>query len=219
MVEETIVTEASGMGDYIWLIIGGIALFFVIVGFIAEKSGLIKKTFGKEIKINNPVNPSIPVVPVVAPIPVMDNQVVEPVVEPISEVVMSDNSVPVVGVDNVAIDTPPVALDEMISVEQNMSSEQNEDVIFDDSIGNNDDFMLDGADKVVEEEINDSNLILNSVPEEQVVTTEEAPEVAQNNNDDVWGIDTEEKTEEVSAEVSAPDLDEVNNTEEDVWKF
>jgi len=217
MVEETIVTEASNIGDYIWLIIGGVALFFVIVGFIAEKSGLIKKTFGKEIKINNPMDSSIPIVPVVNPVPATDNQVIEPVVEPISEVpVVMDNNLPTEEVNNVVTDAPPVALDEIANVEQNVTLDESSDVIFDDSIGNNDDFMLDGADKIVEEEINDNNLVVN---DEQPSTEEEVPEVVQNNDGDVWGITTEEKTEETPVEVNAPDLDEVANTEEDVWKF
>lgn len=35
------------MSEYIWYIVGGISLFFIIIGFVADKSGLAKKTFSK----------------------------------------------------------------------------------------------------------------------------------------------------------------------------
>ena len=35
------------MDSYVWYIVGGIILFFIIVGFVADKSGLAKKTFSK----------------------------------------------------------------------------------------------------------------------------------------------------------------------------
>ena len=45
---EIIIATESNMGDYIWYIVGAVSLFFVLVGFIADKTGLIKKTFSKE---------------------------------------------------------------------------------------------------------------------------------------------------------------------------
>lgn len=39
--------EGFYIEDYIWLIVLGVFLLFVIIGFIADKTGLARKTFGK----------------------------------------------------------------------------------------------------------------------------------------------------------------------------
>lgn len=240
-----VVNETVNIGDYIWYIIGGIVLFFVLVGFIADKSGLIKKTFGKDSKSNNKVVPPVNTAPA-------NNQISEPVIELDQEAAINMDRILTEGDNDVSIDTPPVALNDIMNVEQDVSSDSAENIENDDSIINSDDFMLDGTDNVVADEMSDGDFMLDSENEEnnqedesqidnlaednsqeeqtediiednsqedqEEETTEESNQEEQNIEEDVWGFDDENKLEETADEVSAPDLEEVNS-EEDVWKF
>ena len=247
---EVIVTAESNIGDYIWYIVGGVSFFFVLVGFIADKTGLIKKTFSKEINkidrkpveessenlieentvVNNNDNDNV-----TEEINIVDDVVESPVTGDFSTSVM------------LPIEEQPVIInnqeDEFLmdidslneQANENLVSEEKEEVTFDESIGNNEDFMIDNDSNISDDILIDSteeNSILNEENDEQssleeqndvwnmeesefAVEQEGESEVGEQQENDESGVELQEENEQINL----PSIEEVEEGEEDVWKF
>ena len=247
--------------NMIGYIIGGIVLFFIAVGFIADKTGLIKKTFGKEVDSAKKKEEKIvaPVVPVVAPIlePSEDNTI-EQENEQIDDIdfgnISIDNDIQtdvelsdsLVSLDSIGdIDTEnnqisdvdfssDNANDFMVNEEQenvvdlnNDAADNVDDFMLNDSLENealfadlNDstsDFMLNDEENtssdLSEEEIIDNEIETNKeIVEDNEYAEENTEEAIENSNDSIV-IDSD------LDEIVLPDLEEIEDNEEDVWKF
>ena len=223
------------INDYIWYIVGGVALFFILIGFIADKSGLAKKTFSKDSTNKKKAMPE-------------QNSDVSVSTQSVPEsfVIPNDSDIPVAGLENneqsdFLIDSVPVednaVLDESVLNQEEVS---NEEVSLEpvDSFSSEEPIYLNNDDEVSEDspsfnledsysQINESGSENNDdsvwdLDSNEVVLDDENSPVAVENAEDDWGIDSSNDSDvSLSLEdVELPNLEDINsNTEEDVWKF
>lgn len=223
--------------NMIGYIIGVVVLFFIAVGFIADKTGLIKKTFGKEFNSSKKKEEKVvaPVIPVVEP-------TLEPIEDDTMEQEIDQNNDIDFGNININNDiTEDVELsDSLVSLENigDMDAENNEvsdatDMEF--SNENTDEFMLndnldekmlfdESSDNTNEFMLNDDEFVQSDLFEEnyeEVDAQDETndyeenfeDEVSKNNSNDSIVIDSDLE------EIELPELEEIEDNEEDVWKF
>lgn len=229
------------MNDYIWYIIIGVIILFIIIGFVADKTGLAKKTFSKSIiekKGNNKEKSETPIVDnyssVEPPItePVVGNDIESPSdlsgsMPLMNDTINSDNSElkisePIVEDNTIEEQTTP-------SGNNDIASTSNEWAI-DETNSNN-----DAADNIYLAEEKDFETNSNSVDLEKAYLESENAEVPEasadvNNNHPEEVVVDAPVTEQMPVENTAsddegdnmnlPELDNLNFKEdEDVWKF
>lgn len=227
----TTVSEFN-ISDYIWYIVGGIALFFIIVGFIADKSGLAKKTFskdsGNDMKKDSKTGN---VTPIVVPVEnsdmissvndeillVEDGEIQEPVmatdfVEEVSpsqieEVVMENNDI---------VEEQPVIMEE--SVEETTEEAVDDFTSTEEPIYLNDAQEESTSPSQIEEE---TDSVWN-IDSEEIIVEDDTLSVAADNAEEDWGMEPVSDSEDSSSleDVELPALEDINtDTDEDVWKF
>ena len=232
--------------NMIGYIIGGVVLFFIAVGFVADKTGLIKKTFSKDVSNTKKKEEKVvvPVIPTVEPIlEPIENNTMEQETEQTDVVDFEDininNDIP----ENVELSDSLVSLENFgdVDAENNevsditdmefseentdefmLNDNLNEEVLFDETSDNTDEFMLN------ENEFEQSDLAEENVDEfEQSDLTEEDEdgfvqidlseenqnEAFENDDNDSIVIDSD------LDEIVLPELEEIEDNEEDVWKF
>lgn len=241
--------DAFNMNNYIWYIVGGIALFFVIVGFVADKSGLAKKTFSKDSK-KEPAKPAEPkqTVPV-------ENNVVDSFAENPVEMNPIGSEMPqMVAEDNLNYENNNVVFNEeneiMGETEPLYISEEPGGVSFDEQLNVTE---VQPAVQLTETPVmtegsnveNNADVIWNNGETDQdvVIDSFENSEVAENvssqNNEEFimdatvsdiaaedaeneWGVHSFSENDEAnnSIEAELPNLEDIEiNPEDDVWKF
>lgn len=226
------------INDYIWYIVGGVALFFVIVGFIADKSGLAKKTFSKEANNANkntsnqqPVVPVVvPEVPVTTPVaPSSETMAVNPVSESsdfVAGTTPDTITEPVENNNEMVEATQPVASEDSgySDVEQNVSEnlvvQTEEDNVQNESANEESVWDVNSSDvtEADQEFLLDTEEESSSLNNEQMVEDNnlEVSQIATENAEDDWGMQTASD----SVDVELPNLEDISSeTEEDVWKF
>lgn len=207
--------------DYIWLIVIGIFVFFVIVGYVADKTGLARKTFGKTTSGNNKKlhlneqNEVVQVVPVFETdntvTPVMNSDDAETsVVEPVSNEIVEPEA------DNLYLSDDAI----YSSSSEDTSNDTNELYLNDQNIV----VDLDSAsdDNPLPEENTEEDLYqpLGDVTFDTNESEEEHEEITPEDQDDVWQLDDNATTEENDDALVLPNLDELTaESDEDVWKF
>lgn len=170
------------MGEfYIWYIVGGVSLFFVVLGFVADKSGLAKKTFSKEPKKSdgNIMNSEQNGV-------VQDNIVYQPIVP---EGVVTDNQ------QQVVTDSVNYGANVVNAFEDDMSMANESLYIADDSQYDNNN-VTSGEQEQNYVDVTDDNEVAGDV--EQTSLVEDA--VVYEDSDNVW---TPDENVEVVADVPA----------------
>lgn len=214
--------------DYIWLIVGGVFVLFVIIGFIADKTGLARKTFGKmpSSASNKKEVESIPVIeqPVQKEVTYIENPIEEvPLMEPIQNEEQPTNDT---SGDNLYLNADDI-YGNSDSIEPSISGES--DNLY---LNNEDVNDLSVQEQPVEtsfseEAIDNTGSDLNLDTDEDLyqpigdVSFEEPKDEIKTDDsiDDVWQIDDTPK-EDNETEIDLPALDELNaETDEDVWKF
>lgn len=237
------------MDSYIWYIVGGIVLFFIIVGFVADKSGLAKKTFRKNnttpVKKEKEQNEEV----ITNDISTLENTNEEAFVQDEVQVSVDDNNDNNVheNVDVVENDNNDFLNQEEVQpvMEDNY---ENEAVEYTDSLGN-----IEYVNNELENEVSEDNQVyeekiyLNDEVEadeeshdilgkayleidESVDETEkkinseleQENSVASEDAEIEWGISEDDmvETKEGLEDVELPDLSDLNiGEDEDVWKF
>lgn len=214
--------------NLVWYILGGIALFFVLIGFIADKSGLAKKTFSKGTTTKKKDSSeeiheeSVLEEPAVNPVLPTEEPIVEPqgVSKEVSTVSENDflndylpddsESLPQSGDQN---------LDSTVPEQNNLYLNDGEQTEHQ-SLENLEKAYLeveDTADEVTSK-VEDSSVW--EVDASSNLEQEDTFNVAAEDAEDEWGmnVDDEEDDSDNFDDVQLPDLDGLN-TEEDVWKF
>lgn len=226
------------ISDYIWYIVGGVALFFVIVGFVADKSGLAKKTFSKDSKKTND-----DAIQSQANVIVQDNTEEEPIV---GESEMMEND------QEVSIEASDYENNQVDTLEEDMVIENSPLYIADEQQSDSNDFLSVGPE--FEDTETDSSGEIETSLTDDMVTPEDSSNVwasdddenistsidfdnadasftLDNDGDDTnisqddaeveWGMDSVDENDVVSSiDNELPNLDEImENTEDDVWKF
>lgn len=213
--------------DYIWLIVIGVFAFFVIIGYVADKTGLARKTFGKSTsehnkKANTNKEEVVQTVPAFA-----TDEMVLSVANPVNEV-----EIPVEEVSNEILE--PQSDNLYLSDEDVYSSPSEEDASTESSelYLNNEESQEDFLNYNMDASLEDSNLsevnIENS--EEDLyqplgnMTFDNVESEVHNNEpvgeDDVWQLEDKDEQEDIEDDLVLPSLDDLNaETDEDVWKF
>ena len=223
------------INDYIWYIVGGIALLFIIIGFIADKSGLAKKTFSKDSGSNEKKNTGVSnVAPIAVPVENFnsmvpntneDNFVVEnnEVLEP---VVMSDEEISPVQVEEVNVINGDVVEEQPIVMEQNV--EEPVQVMSDEFASTEEPLYLNEE----QEQAQEQEILLNEdegetdsvwdIDSEEVIVEDADSSVAAENAEEDWGMEPVTSSDDSSdlEDVELPALDDINaSIDDDVWKF
>lgn len=236
------------IGDYIWYIVGGVSLFFVIVGFIADKSGLAKKTFSKGTKKVEKTDEKIkePIIEeVLEGIESNDASTDEiPVIENVSydvntDVLLDDDNVS----DNTSLyisENPDVSdsvnynsetdenLIELFDEQNELNLEKNDNVenVWDDNMAS----VMSEENKVVEQmsDVSDMNDIVIEpleITENNMIgsdTEVSHSNIASENAEEEWGVEPalQSNDDDSLIDVALPSLDDIEtNKDEDVWKF
>lgn len=196
------------IGDYIWYIVGGIALFFVIVGFIADKSGLAKKTFSKDVKKSDKKVKE----------PIVKEPVVEEMTEPINEELTDDlalqNNASEFD-DNMSFVEMPI---DAGTVSDDISSVNNEVLENDDIVGDNEPLYISEEPEVstdgfvaIDPAVDNSEMILDNLESVELPNDNIVDE--NNDFDNVWNDDTsindEDSNEDVTFESNDSNLDNI----------
>lgn len=240
--------EGFYIEDYIWLIVLGVFLLFVIIGFVADKTGLARKTFGKvpssdrkkdkktkkEIKekqddmvenqssIENADsdNLGMPIFDTVTSNEALPDNSINQDLYLSDDSNLTENSFD----DNSAIDTDSVDNSDNSSTsdELNMNlGEENGEIYL-----NQDDSTEDVPDNLNPElTVSDEEDLyqpMGNVSFDKDNTSTETEELEtkeeSSQDDDVWKLDDKRETKEEN--LPLPDLEDVSaNADEDVWKF
>ena len=196
--------------DYIWYIIGGVALLFILIGFIADKTGLAKKAFSKE---NQPVvgkkdsdQKEIPTVAVSSNINYENqNPIADSNHSPKADSLLSN-------LENSHEEEHKTSEEESVSDVSNQATIylNDTDVPDDKSVNELEKAYLE-AEKSTEEAGVDDTLKENTSDEDSSIATEDA--------ESDWGISsTDIDNSKSSDEMQLPNLEDLN-ADEDVWKF
>lgn len=240
--------EGFYIEDYIWLIVLGVFLLFVIIGFVADKTGLARKTFGKvpssdrkkdkktkkEIKekqddmvenqssIENADsdNLDMPIFDTVTSNEALPDNSINQDLYLSDDSNLAENSFD----DNSVIDTESVDNSDNSSTsdELNMNlGEENGEIYL-----NQDDSTEDVPDNLNPElTVSDEEDLYQpmgnvSFDKDNTSAETEGLETKEESSqdDDVWKLDDKRETEEEN--LPLPDLEDVSaNADEDVWKF
>jgi len=241
--------DVYNMNNYIWYIVGGVALFFVIVGFIADKSGLAKKTFSKDTKkvTDKPVGPEQTVS--------VENNVVDPfAVNPVEmnptvaempQTVIEDNlnyennNVTMSEENGIVGETEPLYISEepeIVAFEEPLNVEEVQPVVeltetpvvIENSNIENDADVIWNNDEKIEEVVTDSfenseiSEDVSSENTEKFTMDTTVSDIAAADAETEWGVDSISENTEAnnSIEVELPNLEDIEiNAEDDVWKF
>lgn len=226
------------INDYIWYIVGGIALFFILVGFIADKSGLAKKTFSKDSTSKKKIMPEQPEqkndvsmfngntsesfidtfsseMPVVVP-EINDESNIS-----INDVPTEDNN----AIEESALTEKTIPNDEAVSEPVDTFSAEEPIYLNDDEEEAKDNslFNLENSYQQINEPVmqDEEDSVWNMDPDEVVINDEDSSVAAENAEDD-WGIESTDVSDDLVGleDVELPNLEDINSdTEEDVWKF
>lgn len=182
------------LNDYIWYIVIGVMLFFILVGFIADKTGLAKKTFAKIDSTPNKKKDNKK----------SDNnqqEEVQPIEEEYLERVLTDS-------DSSNVETALYTESDIVPV----SDMETEVVDFDSSLMNTDDIQsftdLEDLNEPVTTDFLSSDISLDDVEEAYI----NEPIESDNSSDDVILPELDD--------IALPELDDLSeDSNEDVWKF
>lgn len=207
---EVIVSESVfNIADYIWYIVGGVCLLFVIIGFVADKSGLAKKTFSKDntSKANKKSLDN-------SPLTESNNDLVSDVNEVNNDIAVEVNEESSAnvseGLDNIE-DNSLLNTNEPIY----LNDVQNEETL--PSFNSADSSSLSNEDELEQNQEQD----LQSVQVDNIPDSTSDSSVAAENAEEEWGIDLVQDLNESDSnidEMQLPDLNDVK-PDEDVWKF
>lgn len=223
------------INDYIWYIVGGVALFFVLVGFIADKSGLAKKTFSKD-SVNKKKVISEPK----SDVAVAEQNVSESFVSPInsenSVVDIENNEQNNFSIESTLVQDADESDETIVDQKENLSEETSSDSI--DSFATEEPIYLNDDEEVSEDSSlvnlensysqNEDSILQNDedsvwdLDSNDVVLNDSDSSVAVENAEDDWGIEPSNGSDTAISleDVDFPSLDDINSdTEEDVWKF
>lgn len=207
---EVIVSEnVFNIADYIWYIVGGVCLLFVIIGFVADKSGLAKKTFSKDntSKANKKSLDN-------SPLTESNNDLVSDVNEVNTDIAVEVNEESSAnvseGLDNIENNSllntnEPIYLNDV----------QNEETL--PSFNSADSSSLSNEDELEQNQEQD----LQSIQVDNIPDSTSDSSVAAENAEEEWGIDLVQDLDESDSnidEMQLPDLNDVK-PDEDVWKF
>lgn len=213
--------------DYIWLIVVGVFVFLVIVGFVADKTGLARKTFGKmpnsvpKKKKSESVESLAPVEePVIEKDSTDTSDVKLPVMDSMPETPEITQDMPS---DNLYLNEDDIYgnPDEIQSSSQNeednlyLNDESSQNPAEDQSLENSlglDENTTDNDSGLNNEE--DLYQPIGDVSFKDIKEDEEDASI-----EDVWQLDDSANDEDEN-NLELPSLDEINSdTDEDVWKF
>lgn len=240
--------EGFYIEDYIWLIVLGVFLLFVIIGFVADKTGLARKTFGKvpssdrkkEKKSKKEVKEKQD--------DVVENQ------SSIENVESDSLGMPMIDTltSNEALSDNSINQDLYLSDDSNLTENSFGDnsVIDADSVDNSDNSSTsdelnmnlgEGNGEIYLNQDDSTDDVPDNLNPELTVSNDEdlyqpmgnisfdkdknsaeaetsETEEEPSQDDDVWKLDDKKETEEEN--LPLPDLEDVStNADEDVWKF
>lgn len=213
------------INDYIWYIIGGIALLFVVIGFVADKSGLAKKTFSKDYSSSKKTvqkkESSSSIVVEDAPVETSDSQ--ESVV--IDDVDTENSSFSDVSTTNEDVDLDDQLSNESVEEPSREPFSVQEPIYLngdDDSSEQNISFDLNNSALQGDEGdmSNEEDSVWN-MDSDEVDIDDENLSVATDDAEEEWGMNlTDSDSVESGEDVEFPNLEDISsNTDEDVWKF
>ncbi len=200
------------IADYIWYIVGGLALLFILIGFIADKAGLAKRAFSRENQLVKVKEDSVKN-------PVSTNEVKSPD--------MNEEK------QDLATVSDPVSEEKSNELLENSYEESNdsaeEKTTSTTNVSNQNTLYLNETEVPSDESMND----LEKAYLEAEESTEEAVDnetkdlseisssIASEDAESEWGISPNDIEDSKNHDdIELPNLEDLNaDTDEDVWKF